>query len=467
MCSAFITTVKRQYRGTMLSLCAVFLVGCATHVSNVEFEEAKQTQRVVEEAKQTQRVVKETAMVEIHAWSDDELISRENIDSTENFSVATDIAELEGAAENVAAKYTAARSLYNLQLYALALSELHSAPQPESLYDQQHVDWRRLEFKLCQFMYDTRCIIDSAASLFLLVNSTEKQQINDAALRTLLAIPPFVFNQQWREYQAAQAVGETSTADIIEIGDVSKKLFIGNEGQIHMLPGQIDKRGLFAGWAALLRLLRFDLQHSDELFQGFSQWQATHPSHPLAIVPPLLLQPQLVAIQPIRNVAVMLPFSGGLQAIGKTIQQGMQTTASTLLQYQFYNVYDAASLQLAIATIEQSPVDIILGPIQSPLIKTLLQQHCCTPVIAFNTVSVNPNFVTNQNYWQYGLFQRDDIDRIAYAITQTDQLPKQINAYALTASSTEPKDIDRLLLDWQLLNHKILPQSFKKISPIK
>lgn len=185
---------------------------------------------------------------------------------------------------------------------------------------------------------------------------------------------------------------EHRSGDITEMADITAAIW----RNLSSLPVfDLDRNALTArspaakAWWLLARDINAALTGRDQL-RLWHQWRADHPRHGAARFPP----PALVRIPPDpMKVALFVPLSGPFGSAGEAVRDGFLAAylyASTGQQH--IRIYDTGAISVE-AAYEQAlgqGADVIVGPLQKPLVATLADLAPDVPVIALNHLEEDP-----------------------------------------------------------------------------
>ncbi len=192
--------------------------------------------------------------------------------------------------------------------------------------------------------------------------------------------------------------------------------------QLNIPPADINQ--VARGWWELAILSR----HAATMYPAqrraqLENWQQTYPLHPAnnEILPSLSqIMPDLDATQETyipatpRNVALLLPTRGRLQAAGRSILNGFKRAADQTIMG--YRIYDTSSNPSAVIGVYQQAVregaDLIIGPLdKETIIQLATSGQLTVPVLALNTIP-DMNWAPPRLF-QFGLNPEDEARQAA------------------------------------------------------
>jgi len=197
--------------------------------------------------------------------------------------------------------------------------------------------------------------------------------------------------------------------------------------------GQLDSRRervspALAGWLEMASLLKRSDLDGPQKNRALADWQLLYPEHPaIDYLPILTVERQKVIqgsqIQPRRaiyrlptDVALLVPLTGRLAAVGQAIRDGFEAGQDFANHAWNLRVYDTASGELAInayRTAVADNVDVIVGPLDKRAVLTLTRRSDPNiPVLMLNRLP--PGVASPPNLFQFALTPEDD----AYSLAQ-------------------------------------------------
>ncbi len=193
-----------------------------------------------------------------------------------------------------------------------------------------------------------------------------------------------------------------------------------------------SNHSVFKGWLDLNYIARSRSLNKENLGNKLNRWQQRNPNHPGKLRIPVILNsfsnatvtPYLGGIKPAKDIpdtpppannaqrklAILLPLSGRLSSIGKTLLKGIQEA------HQISN----KSTRLSIHDTETTPINriyqttlndgshFIIGPFNKSNIVSLIQTDFSIPALGLNYIQRN-----SSNLYQFGLSPEDEAIQIA------------------------------------------------------
>lgn len=176
-------------------------------------------------------------------------------------------------------------------------------------------------------------------------------------------------------------------------------------------------------------------------------WQQAYPKHPANA---LLSQQPATALSKPTDIAVLLPTSGPLSAIGHAIDNGIMTAYFASPQKPNIHLYNTAQ-QNIVALYNKAVSDganYIIGPLSKPHIHTLLAS--ITPSVP--TIILNHVKNSDPHVVQFGLSPRHE----ARYLTHLASRSAHNQALVIYPNSTWGKPIAATLINtWQALGHEV------------
>ncbi|WP_248798919.1 penicillin-binding protein activator [Pseudomonas sp. MWU13-2105] len=148
-------------------------------------------------------------------------------------------------------------------------------------------------------------------------------------------------------------------------------------------------------------------------------WRAQNPKHPAAQQLPLpLVKLKELASQPLSKIALLLPQDGPLASVGKALREGFMAAHYQAQQagqkppvIEFYDSSRLASLDDFYRKAQASGVQLVIGPLEKPLVKQLSAR----PQLPITTLALNYS-ESAQNpaqLFQFGLAAEDEAREVA------------------------------------------------------
>lgn len=197
-----------------------------------------------------------------------------------------------------------------------------------------------------------------------------------------------------------------------------------DQSQLRMLAARESSPDL-RGW---LQLSLISLQQSNDLYgllAEIARWQQRWPNHPAAVRPPASLSAlaELAASQP-RQVAVLLPLSGRLQAASNAIRNGLlaawyqaRNEQQPLPELAFYDTALADDIVSLYRQAVSEGAELVIGPLEKNKVTRLAAQPSLSvPVLALNYL--DKGAVAPSDFYQFGLAPEDEAVQIANDVWQ-------------------------------------------------
>ncbi|NWA26849.1 penicillin-binding protein activator [Pseudomonas gingeri] len=148
-------------------------------------------------------------------------------------------------------------------------------------------------------------------------------------------------------------------------------------------------------------------------------WRAQNPKHPAALQLPLpLVKLKELASQPLSKIALLLPQDGPLASVGKALREGFMAAHYQAQQagqkppvIEFYDSSRLTSLDDFYRKAQASGVQLVIGPLEKPLVKQLSAR----PQLPITTLALNYS-ESAQNpaqLFQFGLAAEDEAREVA------------------------------------------------------
>ncbi len=148
-------------------------------------------------------------------------------------------------------------------------------------------------------------------------------------------------------------------------------------------------------------------------------WRAQNPKHPAAQQLPLpLVKLKELASQPLSKIALLLPQDGPLASVGKALREGFMAAHYQAQQagqkppaIEFYDSSRIGSLDDFYRKAQASGVQLVIGPLEKPLVKQLSAR----PQLPITTLALNYS-ESAQNpaqLFQFGLAAEDEAREVA------------------------------------------------------
>ncbi len=184
------------------------------------------------------------------------------------------------------------------------------------------------------------------------------------------------------------------------------------------LAGAIDSSsGDLRGWLTLAQLYRDPVADLDAQVSRLDQWSAQWRTHPaISDVPAMLEALKEAASHRPSQVAILVPTSGPLQNVGKTLQEGIMTAHYQQKQNSLsptLRFYDSGPDNI-LAVYQQAVndgADFILGPLSKDKAAAIAAQGTLpVTTLALNYIEGDQ---VPENFFQFGLAPEDEARQIA------------------------------------------------------
>lgn len=178
-----------------------------------------------------------------------------------------------------------------------------------------------------------------------------------------------------------------------------------------------NSSGDLRGWLTLAQLYRDPIADLDAQVSRLDQWSAQWRTHPaIGDVPAMLDALREAASHRPSQVAILLPTSGPLQNVGKTLQEGIMTAHYQQKQNSLsptLRFYDSGPDNI-LAVYQQAindGADFVLGPLSKDKAATIAAQGTLpATTLALNYIE---NEQVPENFFQFGLAPEDEARQIA------------------------------------------------------
>lgn len=172
------------------------------------------------------------------------------------------------------------------------------------------------------------------------------------------------------------------------------------------------------GWLDIVYINKQWGHHPAKLMSEIAMWKNRFPLHPSLVHQPETLSRTETAItfNP-KKIAVLLPLTGKLSSVGKTVQEGIIAAhyQSENSNDRLLSFYDTAKSLYAITPYQQAindGADFVVGPLTRESVSAILsQEKLSTPILTLNQIDT-PNL---HNYsYQFGLPVEDEAIQAAH-----------------------------------------------------
>lgn len=252
-------------------------------------------------------------------------------------------------------------------------------------------------------------------------------------------------NQAWAEFiQLSQQLWQFSDADN-QAAIEYQVWYTLQQLPAETLTSLAEQTPELADWVTFTKITQ---QHPVWQKQRLQDWHDFSTENPQALynhhLLPALLN-KLAHYQPVRHIAVMLPFTGQYASISQQIRDGIiknyfkqRQQASSELELTFYDSSDLTQIQSTYQTAMNQGAEWVLGPLRKAAIEQL------TPLAPSNVLALNQ--VDLPSVWQFNFKSESE----AYQITQ--QLCQQNYQRIGILSSTMDADTrlaQEILFGWR------------------
>ena len=148
-------------------------------------------------------------------------------------------------------------------------------------------------------------------------------------------------------------------------------------------------------------------------------WRAQNPGHPAAVqLPTPLTRLKELASQPLNKIAVLLPQEGPLASVGKALREGFMAAHYQAEQagqkapvIEFYDSSRMTSLDDFYAKAQAAGVQLVVGPLEKPLVKQLSAR----PQLPITTLALNYSEGEQgpAQLFQFGLAAEDEAREVS------------------------------------------------------
>ena len=152
---------------------------------------------------------------------------------------------------------------------------------------------------------------------------------------------------------------------------------------------------------------------------AIDSWRAQNPKHPAALqLPTPLVKLKELASQPLNKIALLLPQDGPLASVAKALREGFMAAHYQALQagqkppsVQFYDSSRLASLDEFYRKAQADGVQLVIGPLEKPLVKQLSAR----PQLPITTLALNYSEGDQgpAQLFQFGLAAEDEAREVS------------------------------------------------------
>ena len=198
-------------------------------------------------------------------------------------------------------------------------------------------------------------------------------------------------------------------------------------------------------WLALAQLARTSKNGSttqkETLRSDLGSWLQKNPNHPgsskavalLNTAPTTLVTPYLGGVKPAKKeqptvtssktqIAVLLPLTGNLSGIGKTLLNGIQEAHKQHPNNSELKIYNTSisSIDGLYQTAISKGANLVIGPFIKPAISSLAKSNISVPTLGLNYVKDIQNIPAN--LYQFGLSPEDEaVQMVQYALNKNQK----------------------------------------------
>ncbi len=173
------------------------------------------------------------------------------------------------------------------------------------------------------------------------------------------------------------------------------------------------------GWLSLA-LTSKNAGTPDQQLAAIDAWKNQHPQHPAAqkLPEPLSMLKELAG-QPLQKIALLLPQEGQLATVARTLRDGFlaahyqaQQAGQNPPEVQLYDSSRLSSLDDFYRQAQADGVQLVVGPLEKPLVKQLSEQ----PQLPLTTLALNYSDSNGEGpaqLFQFGLAAEDEAREVA------------------------------------------------------
>lgn len=221
--------------------------------------------------------------------------------------------------------------------------------------------------------------------------------------------------------QTLAAARERVTMAPLLTGDAAKSNHEAIWALIAALPAeQLQASGnpTLDGWITLAQAVK-GAGTLEQQQAAIDTWRAQNPGHPAAVqLPTPLTKLKELASQPLNKIALLLPQEGPLATVAKALREGFMAAHYQAEQagqkppvIEFYDSSRLTSLDDFYAKAKAAGVQLVVGPLEKPLVKQLSAR----PQLPITTLALNYS-ETDQNpaqLFQFGLAAEDEAREVS------------------------------------------------------
>ncbi|PJE79314.1 Penicillin-binding protein activator LpoA [invertebrate metagenome] len=207
-----------------------------------------------------------------------------------------------------------------------------------------------------------------------------------------------------------------------------------------------------SGWMELALIYQPGTRLTDQL-NRLIQWKQQWSNH-LAnrYLPENLEALQKRSHKPIQKIAILLPTSGHLEKVGKSVQRGFlaayyrdRRAYEDKPELLFLNS-DGDTIENLLQQAYNSGAELIIGPLEKGKVEQLPQNGSPIPILALNYSDSNDSSIPIENLYQFGLSAEDE----ARIVAERAWLDGYKNALILSPDNNRGEKIQKVFRDtWQ------------------
>ncbi|MBO3277615.1 penicillin-binding protein activator [Pseudomonas schmalbachii] len=180
-----------------------------------------------------------------------------------------------------------------------------------------------------------------------------------------------------------------------------------------------ENEGDLSGWLELARITKTSSTLAEQQ-TNIEAWRKSHPDHPAAKqLPESLEKLKSLAAQPLNKIALLLPQQGRLAGVARALQDGFlaahyqaQQSGHSLPAIKLYDSSRLNSLDEFYRQAQSDGVQLVVGPLEKPLVKQLSgQQQLPITTLALNYSDGNQEGPAQ--LFQFGLSAEDEAREVA------------------------------------------------------
>jgi len=188
---------------------------------------------------------------------------------------------------------------------------------------------------------------------------------------------------------------------------------------LEQMQGSLNDQRL-NGWLEIVSINKKFASRPEQLIAAMTSWKQRYPLHPATVAQPKVLQKLAAApVYKPTQIAVLLPLSGKLAAVGQMIADGIvaahyaQQDADKAPKLKIYDTAKTLSIETSYQRAIDEGADFIIGPLTKENVATLLERTPEVPIFALNQLDENDLEVASSAY-QFGLPIEDEAIQVAH-----------------------------------------------------